>query len=618
MWEQFRRGARNLLSFDGWGLFVKDKRSRQLTPLYPGDTIVSERGVLTPGRDAMLIDREIQKQPGSIYDQILSSREYWLDHERMRLICDPQIEVRLNATVRPMLFLERCGFGNEIDTIVQRYLWPAIDRFWYAFLTACDIEYRKGLGELHNRHLQIIERVNALLLAEPFDMGKVVQGAVDAIVKVGNYYRAQICLVDPKREWIQAVASSCQDPNENIDFATNYRLDSAMPIEEWDCQPWVAKMRKTVVIPDGSDPNQRNPRIRSEESARLGMRAVTIVPMIIRKEVIGTVHFERARRDIPPDAEVGLYEILAGQLAAALHQAQKITLLQQSLLALPDRIRIIAPDKKLVFRNHGRRAGWQAKKNDCVCERAGETYKHPCLIDEIRGSRTCLHHYSIRARNEAGMEAEDWLIAPINDFRARLRPPFRGANPRIGYVERIHDLSELYGLYDTQQRWFAEKNVRATARQILQFFERQGFRWCRIYLVRGTQVGRRYLESLEEFGLQSVEDREKFLRGEIRFCEDSPDPQPWHVLTVARKPSIYEYKKLKHKYQIKEAQALEGLPRYSTARCRIDGSWRSSPSMSGWRRRCSWASSRSGSSRSPCCRSPCRNGGNCSEVRCSA
>lgn len=561
VWKHFCRGVGALLGFDGWGLF--DKQGQQLVPIYAEDTVVSERGVLGPGTDAIRIYREMPKQSDVTGHRKIKSGEYWLDCERMRLLCDPQVEVLTPTIIRPVLFLERRGYGNEIDTTIQRYLWPAVDRFWYAFVTACDIEYRKGLGELRERHLRIIEYVNRLLPKEPFDMGKMVQGAVDAIVTVGNYYRAQICLVDPKREYIQAIASACQEPEKNINFATNIPLESPEPIEEWDAHAFVVRNRETVVVSDASNPIQAGPNIQHDEAARLGIAAVSIVPMSIRDEVIGTIHFERLPKDVPSGPEVELYEVLAGQLAVALYQAQKITLLQESLKALPDRIRIVAPDRTCVFLNW--QVGWQLDKRKCYCQRHGEASGDECLINEVQDSNKPAHHYSIQCTSDGRTRAQDWLLVPIDDFRAHLPPPFHGANPRIGYIERVHDLTELYQLHDTVQTWFAEKGVRATAQRILDFFCQHGFTWARIYIIHQAANGKRRLDSLAEFGLQDIQHQERFLQGEIQFYEDDFDPQPWHVLTVARAPSVYEYRDLQRKRHIEAAQALHGLPRFWTS-----------------------------------------------------
>lgn len=564
VWRQFLFGVKNLLGFDGWSLLNKENS----TTLYPEYTQVSDKGIFVPDPTSKSYHQEIQKQPKRIYDQDISARKYWLDEDRMRLFCDPQIELKMPTNIGPALFLERKGFGNEIDTMVQKYLWHAVDRFWHAFIAACEIEYREGIGELRERHLKVIEHVNKLLLKEPFKMGKIVQETVNAIVSTGLYYRAQICLVDPKREYIQSVASSCKEPKMNINFPTNYPLENPnQPIEEWDSQPWVVRKKRTVVIPDASNPKQKDPRTPPIECGRLGMKAITIVPMLMSGEVTGTIHFERLDKEVPSEAEVGLYEVLAGQLAMALHVAYKITLLQRSLLALPDRIKIVSIDRKLVFDNQGKAKGWQVKKDLCRCERVKKSGNedHNCLIYEIKDDNGTAHHYSIQKTDSGHVEAKDWLMAPIDDFRKDLKKPFKGAHFRIGYIERVHDLSDLYQLYITLQDWLSETDVRATAKKILQFFKNLGFRWGQIYLLNEAYKGSECLESLEQFGMKEPQNISSFRSGEVKFFRGgSENLQPWHIIDDVRDLSIYKYNG--HIQQsVMKAPPYKGMTQYWTS-----------------------------------------------------
>jgi signal transduction histidine kinase len=557
--EQFFRGAAHLLGFDAAGLY--DRTSAPPRALSGANFGPSEGRLFLPGA----ADRPDHRDH--------EGRLYWLDGPRLRLLSNPQAALPSSPRVRPVLFLERHGDGRAIDTTDQTYLWHALGRFWHAYLTADQIQYSKGVGELREKHLKVIEQVNRLLVEEPFDaMGQVVQEAADALVRTAGYYRVLVSLVDARRRHIQGVASSCREPDRDFDFETNFPLLAESAPEQWDVQQWVVHRGELCVVADACCPRQQTPTTQHEHARRLGMQAITVVPMNLRNEVLGTIHFEREDRAVPPKWECDLFETLADQLAVALHQANRLNLLQRAVAGLTDQVRIIDPNGRVIFLNDAAASdgpspppGWQAAPTDysrCLGSPAGAASGLRLLEEAERTSKPA-HHYSIR-REDGRTLASDELIAPIDDFRARLARPFHRADGRIGYVERVHDLTELYTLYEALQNWLAERGLRATAQKVLDFFRRQGYRWCRIYLIKETEEGDKFLESLEEFGLADARKQERFRQGGITFASNGDDPQPWHPLQHIKEPAIYEYRPEQARDRVEEAPRLQGLPRYWT------------------------------------------------------
>ena len=75
----------------------------------------------------------------------------------------------------------------------------------------------------------------------------------------------------------------------------------------------------------------------------------------------------------------------------------------------------------------------------------------------------------------------------------------------------------------------------------MRFFEKQGYKWCRIFLLR-TGGGRKHLQGLVEYGLTDPGARERFRKGEVEF-DPQRDPQPWFVLTGQEdEPCEYEHR----------------------------------------------------------------------------
>jgi hypothetical protein len=165
--EQFFLGATYLLGFDEIALFKKGADPPEILSEGPL-SVVAKRPLVRP-RGATLIKKEDD------------GVEYWLDNVRLSLWSDSKRELRSAPGAIPALLLARHGEGREIGTADQRMLFRALRRFWHALYIADDKEYREGIRE---RHLRAIEDVNQLLLAEPFDLARVVRGAAECLVRI--------------------------------------------------------------------------------------------------------------------------------------------------------------------------------------------------------------------------------------------------------------------------------------------------------------------------------------------------------------------------------------------------------------------------------------------------
>lgn len=197
-------------------------------------------------------------------------------------------------------------------------------------------------------------------------MGEVVQETADALVELAEYARVQICLVDVKRKRVQRAASCVARGFADFTYKMNLPLKNPdIPIEEWNIEPWVIEKEKPARLLDASSSDQKNPTAEWQHCRNMGMKAITVVPVIAENQVIGTIHFERKDLAVPSSDEQKLYEILAEQLGVIFVHAQKLDLLKGALFALTDEVQLIDPDGKMIFSNtkalkeRQEKAGWR-------------------------------------------------------------------------------------------------------------------------------------------------------------------------------------------------------------------------------------------------------------------
>ena len=302
--------------------------------------------------------------------------------------------------------------------------------------------------------------------------------------------------------------------------------------------------KQTVCISDAHSPDQRDPSVNWTE-VQSDMKAITVVPMRTETEVLGTIHFERNDKQTPSDTEQTLMERFAGQLAFILQQAQRIVLLQGALDAIDDTVQIIRPDNTILFLNsklaveRKLKRGWQSEQIIYDPQNAYEWATRPLEPLTFPASPpdgNSLAHQYLTNGVSGEPRAYDIQRAMIYDFRTKLRSPF-GADGRIGLVEMAHDLTGLYRVLKDVERWLNILNPRVLAQQILRTYENQHFQWGRIYIIRRSD-NTEILESFEQFGLRESEHQKQFVTGKIQF-QSGEDKFPWHVLTDAKRTSLY-------------------------------------------------------------------------------
>jgi signal transduction histidine kinase/GAF domain-containing protein len=569
--RHFFLGAKHLLGFDNGAIY--DEQTHVL--------LNANANCLKPPRDTAAY--EISHYPLTM---TTDRRDYRLDLLRVKLWSNSGRVLSWPPTTQPVLVLERHHYAKAIDTSDQEWLARSIDRFWQAYLSACEIEYNRLIGSIREKHLRVIEKLNDILSESGSDMGLVVQGAAEKLVTTAGYSRIQIALVDAKHERIQAVAAHSGHGVPCLNFRTDYGLkaDDLKPnVDDWDIQQWVVLKKEMVVISDASSAKQKSPSTNWPRCLELGMKAITVVPIMVEDEVLGTIQFERADNNTPSAAECALFKILAGQVGVIFRQAQHLTMLQNALSELDSRVTLINSKGEVVFLNQAavredypqKQAGWQIEPiryhgfprlGDTSADSSGAEGRRLLSEVERKGRRVRSYFFPTEA-SERG-RASDWLLVPIDDFRKQLPEPFGGIRPRsgIGFVEKVSDLTDLFRILQALKSWLAAADVKATSAAILSFFRAEQFSWCRIYLLKQDEKGRRFLQSLNEYGLNEIKNILSFRNGLLKFYEHDPDNlQSWHVFGVGTE-SIYTYDPARGdptKKSVEKCTYVMGLPAYN-------------------------------------------------------
>ena len=561
--EHFYQGARHLLVFDQgvvWDLSNEEPRPLRKNKGEFGD-ILYESDIKKRYTQYLEGIPETQKESIVLSDNALSI----------------YIAIREQPPEIPPIYIhiKRRHVDRGIDPMCFNRLQKHLKGFVNSLCSAVKIEYQKSIGETREKHINVIRYINYLMIKDPFDMGRIVQGTADALVKIAGYYRIMICLVDAKRERIEAVAGKCRDPEMDFNYDTNYSLlkeDLPEKEEDWDVQPWVIKKNNIAVIPNASSEKQKNPSTQSKYVKNIGMKAITVVPIRIKdQKAIGTIHFEKSNKGVPNSDEIELFTIFAGEVAIIFRHAERLTLLQTALDALDDEVRIVNPRAGVLFKNkaaceNDEKSGWTSNPEECKCKEVCRFKKdepdYCCLIEEVIKNNEPALRYETPESEDDEQFARDWLMGPIDDFRKYLKDPYKSESKgRIGYVERVHDIYDLYIILTSLQKWLKVKGVQNTAQAIIKSFKNRGYKWCRIYLIKNGDMGE-FLESFEQGGMENEENIARFQRGEIRY-DKTENIQPWHAILTANKPTIYEYRE-DIEEDMKEAEPFHGFPRYWT------------------------------------------------------
>ena len=520
----FLNGAKHLYGCSSGVLF--DRTSRR---------IVHEMKTEAIGDKQVLIESPLEE----VLDSKIQLR---LTQSRDGLETQPLDDPFLNRSgMQPVLQLQRRD-EREIDSASLKRLRRSLRKFWQAYLTAMRVEYDVDLGELRSRHLRVVEKVNQSLSHHPGDMRQVVERAVCELIESGGYFRVLICLVSASGNYIQGVAGKCQAPDLDFRVRTNHSMYPTIQEKDWDVQQWVAIKGQSIAISDATSTEQRSPRTDTDIATCLQMRGIGVVPLIVerpgaRREILGTIQFERIDRERPPQYEMESFEILASQIAVAFDQGCRETMLEEALNALTSPFRIVSIDRRVVFRN---RAAQRDDKSTARCWQFPLTAIRGIqnqrefeaeVINDADSANNGVNHYLVDQDS-----AHDEFAAPITDWRSTLDGNVFQAEPKIGFVHHSIDLTRFKAIHDSSQLWLTIRNEKDVVNRILDYFKNQGFRWCRLYLKVGD-----FVKSFAEFGIENNDVRNGFQNGEFVINLNDDAQQARYLFEKHRDLAVFQF-----------------------------------------------------------------------------
>jgi len=312
--REFVYGAKYLLGFNVAGLAIIENEHVRWYQIFDELATIP----LVPQKSDY--DREFKDEQGRIYCV--------LDNNGLRnqIICENVIFKKLDEQdIHPMLILSK-----HLESSISHSEYEQLSRILDAFLTAYDYargrEYDKTKGELRERHLRVLSYINNCLFEPDITMEKIAEFTVKELIYTGQYLRIQISFVNEERTHIEDVPTSyCQFPQRSI-----YSLSQP----ERDVLPWVVYHRKPAFISDAKvDPKTQSGwkdgdmtwNYQMAGKINPPMKAISVIPMVVGSldndddKIIGTIHFERKDKQLPPDYEKELMSSLAGQIAGIFH-----------------------------------------------------------------------------------------------------------------------------------------------------------------------------------------------------------------------------------------------------------------------------------------------------------
>jgi len=172
----------------------------------------------------------------------------------------------------------------------------------------------KEAAEERASELAAINRL-AETVSRSLDLKDILRSVCVELTSIFEIRNAGIGLLTPDKQNLEIIAFHAVDPDESS------VLGMKLPLEGNTSALEVISNKKTIVIQDA----QNDPRTDSisDLSRTRGTKSIMIVPLLARGEAIGTIGMPALNPDhIYTDNEIELAEIIAGQIASAVDNAQ--------------------------------------------------------------------------------------------------------------------------------------------------------------------------------------------------------------------------------------------------------------------------------------------------------
>lgn len=405
--------------------------------------------------------------------------------------------------------------------------------------------------DARQKHLEIATKIVSTIGETIHNPDEALKLAGDELLKLG-YRRIMFAVVDPRRERIRGVRFCCgEPPKKDVAKETDWLL------QQWktDIQPWVVHNLKPCLVGDWHQWNQTKKPDQPPINQGLCIDAETaisfaVVPMILRRqqtdrsvydEVYGTIHVERQDGQLLTDDEIDDLLEFGRQLAAAAHEAERVSALLNALHCDQDSV-VIFDDEGLVrFANKTAAdrfqiaAGWhEAREAILLSDKS--------LMSEVRSvirSSAPLVKHDSNPQAEKGRH-EVIFCSPLPDWRMQRygdnsgSPDDRNVEPTVGAVLNVHDFTDLDRVFATLQRVAKNAVDRESAiSALLESVRELGYASVRLYLVdsdcpdnlrseRAIGLSPEYTEMFRNRSFQS--NRNDASRGDTWRCLETGQP----------------------------------------------------------------------------------------------
>lgn len=403
--------------------------------------------------------------------------------------------------------------------------------FVTAYEQAVKIEAARIREQVRDQHLEIVNAIFDDLGGHKSNVQQLLELAARALRKLG-YRRVMFCLVDRQNKRIQGVLDDSND--KSLDVAE--MIDRELDHPQMTLQAYVIKSGKPVIV---ADPD-REPLIQKREVITLArMKSFAVAPLLNRAgAAIGTIHVEREDDHAPSREEVEGLMKLGRQLAIAIGQSERVSLLQSALNKIPVSLVIVDSERRLQYANQdaaellGVEADWQDQAQALTLtenELSAEAIEM-IQMSSREGRRLERHIKGLGSNNAYGCES---LSDAITDWRGKT----------VGAFLRMRDLTYIYRMFEAFRHIAEAKDTGSAMESMLRAVQQLGYKWGRLYLVNPRDPDR--LVSQLSFGFQDSRRERDFNQGKI-FLErrNRPGKESWKCLDEGA-PLVFHFTKSK-------------------------------------------------------------------------
>lgn len=437
-------------------------------------------------------------------------------------------------------FERRIVISHERAALAQDLL----DHFVKAYTHAIQFEQTQLRLGMRNKHLEVINSIFEGLGKDVLNPKQVLALAARGLRNLG-YRRVLFCLVDGERKMIKGVLDDSDDKSVDVAAMTEYPLDQPLA----DLQPYIISTKKYKIVEDAT----REPLANATAVSRAKMRAEALVPIInLDDEAIGTIHIERADHAVPTKEEVEDLQTFGRQLAVAIEQSNRVSLLQSALDKIPEPLIIVDSGENIRYVNQPGAAllhtqsGWRDHAETGAAQQELAAEIQEMIRESLGKQQRAVHHI------QQFLDRLDYRGEVLTDSL----PDWQGKT--IGGLLHIRDMSYLYQVLQAFRLVLEASDAKAAINAMLEAAKLLKYKWGRLYLIDERDPER--LISKLSFGFKDKERERLFNAGLVELPRRStPGIETWLSIEDNTPVVFYYTKQLPHRSRYKTPHGLEAI-----------------------------------------------------------